>query len=426
MTVGWLRPGSVEYEAARRPAMPRYGEIRPAAIARCSSAADVVEVLAEARRTGVPVVPRSGGHCFAGRSSTTGIVLDVSPLTSVEVTDGVLCAGAGIRLNELYDALDAAGVTIPGGCGPTVGIVGLTLGGGIGLLGRMHGLTCDSLVAADVVLADGRVITCSDEDDADLFWALRGAGGGQFGVVSRLWFSTLPAPVATRFHLTWSRADAVAVIDAWQRWAPYAPDELNANVRLAADAVHLFGLTVGEFAAPVDLPPSSSIVEELPYRQLKRSFVGLGAEADEVQRIEVSKSEFFAQPIPTAVLEELVRAAPGEVNFTPMGGAYNRVPADATAFAHRDTAFLLELMASAPAVNLEATEADLRARLAGVFKPLAPYGTGRVYPNFPDPMLEDPHLAYHGENLDRLRKVKQAYDPDGFFAFPQSLSPAAS
>lgn len=402
--------------------MPQYGAIRPAAIAQCSSTADVVEVLAEARRTGMPVVPRSGGHCFAGRSSTTGIVLDVSPMTSVEITDGVACVGSGARLNESYDALDAAGVTIPGGCGPTVGVVGLTLGGGIGLLGRMHGLTCDSLVAAEVVLADGRVITCSADEDADLFWALRGAGGGQFGVVSRLWFSTLPAPVATRFHLTWSRADAVAVVDAWQRWAPYAADELNANVRVAADAVHLFGLTTGEFAVPVDLPPVEATVEELPYRQLKRSFVGLGAEDGTVETIEVSKSEFFAQPIPAPVLEEVLRAAPGEVNFTPMGGAYNRVPADATAFAHRDTAFLLELMASAPATE----DAALRAKLAEVFTPLESYGTGRVYPNFPDPTLEDPLTAYHGENLDRLRKVKQAYDPDGFFAFPQSISPTAS
>jgi hypothetical protein len=288
MTVRWLRPGSAEYEATRRPAMPRYGEIRPAAIAQCASSADVAEVLEEARNTGVPVVPRSGGHCFAGRSSTTGIVLDVSPMTSVDVIGQEVCVGAGARLNDLYDALDAAGVTIPAGCGPTVGIAGL------------------------------------------------------------------------------------------------------------------------------------------PYRQLKRSFVGLGADDEAVPKVEVSKSEFFAQPLPTAVIEKLVRTAPGEVNFTPMGGAYNRVPADATAFAHRDTAFLLELMASAPAVDLEATEIDLRAQLAEVFKPLEPFGTGRVYPNFPDPTLKDPLTAYHGENLDRLLKVKQTYDPDGFFAFPQSLSPAAS
>jgi FAD/FMN-containing dehydrogenase len=429
VTVRWLQPGSAEYEAARRPAMPQYGEVRPAAIARCSTAADVAEVLTEGRRSGLQVAPRSGGHCFAGRSSTTGIILDVSPMSSVEVSEGVARVGAGVRLDELYDAFDALGLSIPAGCGPTVGIAGLTLGGGIGLLGRSHGLTCDSLLAAEVVLADGEIITCSENRNADLYWGLRGAGGGQFGVVTQLWFSTVPSPVATRFHITWSRADSLAVIDAWQRWAPYAPDELNANIRLTATEIHLFGLTTGELVVPVDASPTSAVVEEeMPYRQLKQSLVGLGADPDAADRLEVSKSEFFAEPIPTPTLEALVNTSPGEVNFTPMGGAYNRIPGDATAFAHRDTAFLLELVAGAPLPSgeaaLQATESQLRAKLAEVFAPLD--GTGRVYPNFPDPTLDDALTAYHGENLARLREIKQAYDPDGFFSFPQSLSPAAS
>jgi hypothetical protein len=172
------------------------------------------------------------------------------------------------------------------------------------------------------------------------------------------------------------------------------------------------------------------VEEQMPYRQLKRSFVGLGADPDAGDRLEVSKSEFFAQPLPTAAIETLVSAAAGEVNFTPMGGAYNRVPAEATAFAHRGTAFLLELVAGAwpPSgeAALQATESGLRASLADVFAPLEPYGSGRVYPNFPDPTLGDALTAYHAENLARLREIKQTYDPDGFFSFPQSLSPAAS
>ncbi|TCO44555.1 FAD/FMN-containing dehydrogenase [Kribbella antiqua] len=405
----YLRPDSPEYEAVRRPAMPQYGEVRPAVIAQCETPADVAEVLAEARKEGLPVVPRSGGHCFAGRSSTTGVVLDVSPMSSVEVSDDVAVVGAGTRLSRLYDALDAVGVTIPAGCGPTVGIAGLTLGGGIGVLGRSHGLTCDSLLAAEVVLADGRIVTCSAEQDSDLFWALRGAGGGQFGVVTRLWFSTLPTPVATRFHLTWSRADAVGVIDSWQHWAPYAWDELSASLRVTATEIHLFGLTTGEFSAPMEVSPTFAVVEQLPYRRLKESLVGLGDDPDAGESMAVSKSEFFAGPLPVAVIEELLRDAPGDVNFTPMGGAYNRVPATATAFAHRDTAFLLELVGTD------------RAKLAQVFSPLEPYGTGRVYTNFPDPTLDDALTAYHGENLGRLREVKRAYDPEGFFTFPQSL-----
>jgi FAD/FMN-containing dehydrogenase len=120
MTVRYLRPDSAEYEAVRRPAMPRYGEVRPAVIAQCETPADVAEVLAEARRSSLPVAPRSGGHCFAGRSTTSGIVLDVSPMSSVEMSEGVAVVGAGTRLTHLYDALDAVGLTIPAGCGPSI------------------------------------------------------------------------------------------------------------------------------------------------------------------------------------------------------------------------------------------------------------------------------------------------------------------
>src|SRR6266508_3328614 len=116
----------------------------------------------EARRTGLPTAARSGGHCFAGRSSTEGIVVDTRPMRSVSVDGGQARIGAGARLGEVYDALAAHELTIPAGCGPTVGIAGLTLGGGLGILGRTHGLTCDHLLAARVVLADGRVVDCDD------------------------------------------------------------------------------------------------------------------------------------------------------------------------------------------------------------------------------------------------------------------------
>ncbi|MDQ6848971.1 MAG: FAD-binding protein, partial [Actinomycetota bacterium] len=118
---------------------------------------------------------------------------------------------------HVYDALHQHGRTIPAGCGPTVGIAGLTLGGGLGLLGRVHGLTCDALISAQVVLADGRMVECDTQCDPELFWALRGAGGGQFGVVTSLVFATVPEPHATRFELHWTDGAAAAVIAAWQQ-----------------------------------------------------------------------------------------------------------------------------------------------------------------------------------------------------------------
>jgi FAD/FMN-containing dehydrogenase len=139
-------------------------------------------------------------------------------MRSVAVAGQVATVGVGVRLGELYDTLAEHGLTIPAGCGPSVGIAGLTLGGGLGILGRKHGLTCDHLLGAQVVLADGRVVECGEHHDGELFWALRGAGGGHFGVVTSLVFRTLPAPAATVFHLTWPPAAAAAVVQAWQAW----------------------------------------------------------------------------------------------------------------------------------------------------------------------------------------------------------------
>jgi FAD/FMN-containing dehydrogenase len=434
-----LVPGAPRYESARKPAMARWHDVRPRAVVMCESANDVAETLAFARRCGVHVAARSGGHCFAGRSSTPGIVIDVTPMGSVSVAGGIATVGAGTRVPDLYDALDEHGLTIPAGCGTTVGIAGLTLGGGLGILGRKHGLTCDRLVAAQVVLADGSVVDCDEQRHADLFWALRGAGAGQFGVVTSLAFETVPAPAATTFHVVWPGGDAAAVIEAWQHWAPDAPDELNASLRLAGDdalEVNLFGAMLGlesdtvelldAFVDRVGADPGAASHQHLPYRAAKQALVGLGeaegAEPDR-PRLMFSRSELFRRPLPADTIAALVRALghgrgrgeSRELNFTPMGGAYNRVPADATAFAHRDERYLVEhvLVADpdAPAAG--------RQWVARSWAMTHPWGSGRVYPNFPDPDLSDWAAAYYGANYERLLRVKRAYDPDNVFRFAE-------
>jgi FAD/FMN-containing dehydrogenase len=429
-------PGSAAYEVARRPAIANFARARPAAVVRCSSEADVVATLAFARRHAIHVTARSGGHCFAGRSSTEGIVLDVRPMGDVSVSGGVARIGAGARLDELYDALDAHGLTIPAGCGPTVGIAGLTLGGGHGVLGRRHGLTCDRLLAARVALADGRVVDCDEQREPDLFWALRGAGGGQLGIVTSLVFDPLPAPTVTTFQLSWPAADAAGVVDAWQDWAPDVPDELHAAVQLAAGAdvdsppvVAVAGAMVaaegdtmalvGELIARAGADPGSASFARMPYREAKRSMV-----RPEPPGRRYARSEFFRRSLPAEAIGELADnlasdRRPGqarEINFIPWGGAYNRVDAAATAFAHRDERFLLEHVAVA-------SDDDDAARrwVARLWSCAHPWGSGGVYPNFPDPDLEDWATAYHGANAQRLRGVKRAYDPERVFRFHQSL-----
>lgn len=235
-----LTPTTPGYDDARRPAIARYRDVRPRAVVRCAAVHDVLRTVAFARETGTSVVPRGGGHCFAGRSSISdGIVLDLSRLDTITVgDDGRATIGAGAQLGQVYEALHRQGRTLPLGCGLTVGIAGLTLGGGLGLLGRRHGLTCDSLVSAQVVLSDGRLVDCDTNREPDLFWALRGAGGGQFGVATSFVFATVAEPRITRFEAHWPQVRAAAVVAAWQSWAPDAPDDVTANLTVSAEPGH--------------------------------------------------------------------------------------------------------------------------------------------------------------------------------------------
>jgi hypothetical protein len=433
-----IEPGTPGYEIARKPAMAQFWHVRPQAVIRCASVDDVVRTLGFARESGVHVVPRGGGHCFAGRSSTDGIVLDLTPLQSISVSPaGVATVGAGARLAEVYDALHQHGRTLPAGCGPPVGITGLMLGGGLGILGRKYGLTCDRLLGAQVVLTDGRIIDCDADHEPELFWALRGAGGGQFGVVTSLAFDTVPEPDTSRFELTWPAADAPAVIAAWQDWAPDAPDDLSANLKLvAADGpvqVIMFGAMLGKqadaaarIADLVGVHPASENQARLPYGELKRSLLGIGSagQPEEPAPI-VSKSEFFRRSLPIRVIAELLdvftRDRPAgerrELNFTPMGGAYNRVPADATAFVHRSERYLLEHVAAHRESGKEAATQWARRSRALVH----PWGSGRVYQNFPDPDLTNWAEAYHGGNYARLARVERVYDPERLLHFHQAV-----
>jgi FAD/FMN-containing dehydrogenase len=444
-------PGSPSYEALRKPAIARFHDARPQAVVRCTTPGDVAEAIAFASAVGLPAVARSGGHCFAGRSSTGGLVLDVTPMHSVALDGTVATVGAGARLGDIYDALAAQRRTIAGGCGPTVGIAGLTLGGGLGILGRAHGLTCDQLLAAQVVLADGRVVDCDDHRDPELFWALRGAGGGNLGVVTSLSFRTLPAPAATAFHLRWPHHQAAAVMAAWQDWAPDAPDELAASLLVTTTddpgrppEAHLFGAMAGaeadagtlldELVARAGADPAMAVLEHGGYRETKRYLADHGPGEHHPLGHPYSKSEFFRRPLPAeaiaALLEHLgagrVAGQSRELDLTPWGGAYNRVPADATAFPHRAERFLLK---QAAVVDPDASAADRQAAQAWLSRSWAlahPWGSGGVYPNFPDPDLDGWARAYHGGNLERLARVRERYDPDGFFRFPQSLASLAT
>jgi FAD/FMN-containing dehydrogenase len=421
--------GTPGYDAIRRPVDVAYRHVRPRLVVRCRSVSDVVRVLTYATTTGERIALRGGGHCFAGRSSSDGIVLDLSGLDDISVADdGIATIGAGVRLGEMYAALHTQGRTLPAGCGPSVGIAGLTLGGGIGLLGRRHGLTCDRLVGVQVVLPDGSVVVCDDDHEPELFWALRGSGGGQFGVVTSLRFDTVVEPMTTRIEAHWSGPGVDEVVAAWQSWAPDVPDELTANLTLVSEAAApvratVFGAaTLDEGAtryllrglADQTRTVTVDVRAGLPYSHLKCTFAD---PLDGSGRAQRTRSEFFAHSIADGTLASLlaefgVGTTTGrrELAFTAMGGAYNRVAEDVTAFAHRGARFLLQHIAAVDDPWVEESWAIAHAD-----------GSGRVYPNFPDLALDDWAAAYHAGNYSRLAAIKRTYDPHRLLDFPQAV-----
>lgn len=451
-------PGSPEYETVRLPFIARFDDIRPQAVVQCRSVGDVAEAVRFGRRHGIHAVPRSGGHSFAGYSSGEGMIVDLSPMNDVVVRDGVAHVGAGASLGHLAAQLITHGLAIPSGACPTVGIGGTTLGGGHGVLGRLYGLACDHLVGAEVVLADGTVVECDEHHHEDLFWGLRGAGGGHFGVVTRFRFRPRPALAMTSFYLTWTFEHAARVGDVWQRWAPWAPREVAAalafDVPESMDArarVELFGAILGTesdaralLQEPLDrigAPPATEFIGEMPYRETMLYQSGLlilsGSQFMEVspegvltrQGCRFTKSELFDRPVPAEGMEALAAAflherVEGEyrgLELGPWGGAIADLAVDATAFAHRDQ------MISIKHSVLVAGNAGQAAKQAALdwanhsYRSVHPWGTGFVYPNFPDPEIEDWPRAYHGANFERLVKVKARYDPDDVFHFPQSI-----
>jgi FAD/FMN-containing dehydrogenase len=449
-------PGSPAFDRLPQPFNARYHDLLPRAVVLCAAPADVVETLAFLSAHGLEPTIRSGGHCFAGHSSTSGVVVDVSAMRAVSIDGDLATVGAGARLGAVYDSLAADGRTIPGGSCPPVGIAGLTLGGGLGILGRSYGVTSDRLVAAEVVLADGRVVVCDEHHESDLFWALRGAGAGNFGVVTSLVFRTVPAPDVTNVHLSWPFSDAVAVIGGWQAWAPFGPDELAASLKVTAAAevdrppgVDVYAAVRGsegdaatladQLAARVGRDPTAVARRRMSFAETRRFWAQLGAvdlasaipEPDDetVPRHLVARTEFFRRPLPTDTIAALVaHLAAGrtsgeerELDFMPWGGAYNRVPPDATAFVHREEHFQLKHAAVLDPEVPATAKAAAHRWVGRSWSTVHPWGSGRAFQNFADRDLENWAEAYYGTNYPRLVRVKAQYDPGNEFHADQSL-----
>jgi len=230
-----VTPGSHGYNRDRVLVNTRYDGVHPAAIVYCESAGDVQTAVKWARGHGIHIVARSGRHSYAGYSTTSGVVIDVSRLGFVQPHGHTAKIGAGATLIDIYSKLWQHGHrTIPGGSCPTVCIAGLAQGGGVGYTARKFGLTLDSIREFSIVIWNGRKLLCSPSRHADLFWAVRGGGGGNFGIVTSFLFTTHPVGNVSTFFIQWPWSSAARAVAAWQHFAPHAPGALFSDLILSS------------------------------------------------------------------------------------------------------------------------------------------------------------------------------------------------
>jgi FAD/FMN-containing dehydrogenase len=453
-----LVPGTPGYGSARLVYNLRYDGTRPDAVVQVESTADVAAVVSWANRFDVDVVARSGGHSYAGYSTTgNGVVVDLSNLAGVRVANGRATVGAGAQLIDVQRTLTSRGVSVPSGSCPSVGIAGLTLGGGHGLAGRRYGLTSDNLVAATIVTADGRIRQVDADTNEDLYWACRGGGGGNFGIVTSLVLQTHRAPGAAWFFISWPWSQAAEVLAAWQRFAPEAPPALTSICSLGTTG----GSGSPQVTALGQFFGSPAALRRLirPLRRVAGARVSVGGSSyfslvlrwagclDEGYRAchtrgtspagtmprasFYAKSDYFHEPLPARARAIMVdwmerrqrtpSLGSGALILDAYGGAYNRPATDATAFVHRDMMFSLQY----GAYFTGGAGAASGRWINGVWRALRPFASGQAYQNYIDPQLARWRQAYYAGNLPRLREIKKQVDPDYRFRFRQSIPPAA-
>jgi FAD/FMN-containing dehydrogenase len=443
-------PGSSGYGPARLVYNERFDGVRPLAIVRVQDVRDVQAVVRWAQRTGVAIAPRSGGHSYAGWSTGTGVVVDLGRLRGIRVDGATTVIGAGRRLIDVYAALAGKGLTIPAGSCPSVALGGLALGGGIGLASRKLGTTSDNVESLRIVTADGRLLTCDAKHNPDLFWACRGGGGRNFGIVTDFRLRATPVSTGAYFFATWPWSAGPAIVPAWQHWAPNAPDDLMTLCRLSTGvtglALEVFGQYLGpERELPGLLVPLTKAVSPLRYSSGTSSYLDLMlrwagclgqssaachlvAQRGTLARAAFTgKSDYVRKPFPPAAVRTLQRGletrqsaghGSGSVIMDSYGGAIARVDPEATAFVHRAPLHSMQYLAywGAP-VHQQPSLAWLRA----FHDSMRPYVTGGAYVNYADPDLGNWQSAYYGSNYPRLVAVKKRYDPDRLFRFPQAI-----
>jgi FAD/FMN-containing dehydrogenase len=443
------RPGSAAYDTVKLTQNPRYDGARPLAVLSVANAQDVARGFSFARDHDVRVAIRSGGHSYPGWSAGDGaLVIDVRPLDDVALDGTTATVGAGASLVQVYDGLGTRGRGIPGGSCPTVGIAGLTQGGGVGVLTRAYGLTCDSVTAMQVVLADGKVVTASADEEPDLFWALRGGGGGHLGVVTSFTFRTFAAPAISRAYVAWPFSAANDVVRQWLEYVPGADPRLWATLKLLGGRTHPSGPALfmsatwtgaasafdGALKPLLSQVPTPSTDSRSTASYLETMLTYAGCSSIPVDQCHTGPGgaldrEAFAATshiingtdVDMGSLLDQIESAQSSglkeagISIDALGGKVKDLSSGDTAFGHRAARTTVQYTATYDSGPASAATAYVR----GFRSAMAPtWGTG-AYVNYADSSIADYQEAYFGSNADRLAQARATYDPSDFFTQPQ-------
>jgi FAD/FMN-containing dehydrogenase len=432
LAVETLRPGDADYDAAARVFLATGA---PALVVRPRDPDQVGAALAYARRRGLAVAVRSGGHSMAGHGTNTGgLVLDLTHLDAVVVLDAqrrLVRVGAGATWGLVAQALDPRGWALTSGDTSGVGVGGLTLGGGIGWLVRKHGLAIDNMVGARVVTVDGRLLATSAHEHPELFWALRG-GGGNFGVVVDFDFVAQSIGTVHFGSVVYRLDDAGLLLRRWRDAMRAAPDELSSTLVLMprmpdapASAMVLLcyaGSTVSDADAAIEPLLGLGTVNQASIAERRYAEILEDAQVPPGLRLVSRNTLVPALDADTIAVVDGLYAAPGPkmIAVRSLGGAFGRVPPDATAFAHRDAEAMVVGMFMMPGTE---THADVDRALVP-WQAVADRGTG-TYVNFQgSATAADVAAAYPPATYARLAAVKRVYDPENRLALNHNVEPA--
>ena len=441
-----IRPNDPGYDEARK-VWNGMIDRRPALIARCAGVADVIAAVDFARGQGLPVAIRGGSHNVAGHAVCDGgVVVDLSAMKGIRVDPERRTARAegGCTWGDLDHATHAFGLAAPGGIISTTGVAGLTLGGGIGHLTRRYGLSCDNLVSADVVLADGRFVSASAQTEPDLFWALRG-GGGNFGVVTSFEFRLHPVSTVMGGPFLWPLAKAREAMRLYRDFMNSAPDDFSGffaflkvppgphfpaelhNTTMCGVVAAYTGphAKTGEVVVALRSfgPPAVDLFGPIPFPALQSMFDPLVPEG-----LQNYWKADFVDELSDVAIEAHLKYGPGVptvnsvVHIYPVSGAANRVAKDATAYFYRDAKYVHVLAAMYP------DPADTAKNVGWVrdyWSALHPHSSGGAYVNFLMEEGDERIRATFGGNYERLARIKGRYDPTNLFRLNQNIRPSS-